>query len=568
MMKLILSCIFLLFTDFLAAKEIPVFATRVVDEAQILNLETKEALESLSQDLENRTSAQLILYTTPSLEGEVLEEYSLRVAESNGVGQAKKDNGILVLIVTEDRKMRIEVGYGLEDTLTDIYCNRIIRNIFIPNFKLGDYNKGILDGMKAIQQILDGEADKNPNLSSDEIISEASIASKASQLDRWNKVGEESFFQFLILFGILLIYFLVTKLLNKTFPWIANKSFRFLFGFTSLCLGLFFGPRGFILIPFFIFIVLFFYSLIYIPDNQKPILKKLSKKLFPYLVIVLAHLILFFGFNILDNDLMMEDYLWIVISLFLFTLIFRLSLDNYIQNTYESIFKKLGFEDRSFAATQKYFYSFILFCSFLVLILSGFPIISALYLYILIGLAIYVGFWVKTGKYLIYFALVYSIFIISFLVFFYKKFNIINEANDLTIFTLNDALTYYSIFHIYASTMIVIRFIESKNHFSRLLKFGFLALLWTIIPYLYTLLSYGEWPSLMVFPLNLASVYFFRFLKFLADSDSGGYSSGGGGSSYSSSSSYRSSSSSSSSSGSSYRSGGGSFGGGGSSGSW
>lgn len=459
MKKFIILYILFFYTCFLSAKEVPIFTSRIIDEAQILNNETRQAIEDLSVDLENRTSAQLILYTTPSLEGEILEQYALRVAETNGIGQAKKDNGILVLIVTEDRKMRIEVGYGLEETLTDIYCNRIIRNIFIPNFKLGDYDNGILDGMNAIQQILDGDADKNPNLSSEEIISEVSIESKASQFERWNRVGEQSFLQSLILLGILLIYFLISKLLIKPFPWLGKKSFQFILVFSSLCLGLYFAPRGFILIPFFVYIVLFFYCLIYLPENKKPILNKISKKFFPYLLIIIAHLILFLGFSLLDNDLIMEDYLWIVLSLFIFTLVFRLSLDSHIQNTYALIFEKLGFEDRSFSATKKYFFSFILFCSFIILILSGFPIVSTLYLYILIGLAFYIGFWVKTSRYLYYFALIYSVFIISFFAFFYRIFNVTPERLDNSISSINDAITYYSFFHVYASTMIVIRFI-------------------------------------------------------------------------------------------------------------
>src|SRR5581483_12386920 len=96
---------------------------------------------SLSAELaahEQRTGNQVVLLTVPSLEGEPLEEFSDRVATTWKLGQKGTDNGVLLLVVPKDRRVRIEVGYGLEGTLTDAVASRIIRHEMIPRFRAGN----------------------------------------------------------------------------------------------------------------------------------------------------------------------------------------------------------------------------------------------------------------------------------------------------------------------------------------------------------------------------------------------------------------------------------------------
>ena len=118
---------------------------------------TEQQLESVLADLEQEESTQLAVLTIPSLAGENLEEYSLKVAESWGLGQKGRDNGALLLIVKNDRKLRIEVGYGLEGRLTDLVSGRIIRDIITPRFRNGNFDQGVIDGVGAMIAAVRGE---------------------------------------------------------------------------------------------------------------------------------------------------------------------------------------------------------------------------------------------------------------------------------------------------------------------------------------------------------------------------------------------------------------------------
>ncbi|HNI89138.1 MAG TPA: TPM domain-containing protein, partial [Leptospiraceae bacterium] len=128
MKKFSIIIFLLLQTASIFALDVPYLSGRVVDEAGILSEETKSSLEKKLIEQEKKTSNQLVVLTIPSLEGEVLEDYSIKVATTWKLGQKGKDNGVLLLIAKDDRKLRIEVGYGLEGTLTDVMCSRIIRN--------------------------------------------------------------------------------------------------------------------------------------------------------------------------------------------------------------------------------------------------------------------------------------------------------------------------------------------------------------------------------------------------------------------------------------------------------
>jgi uncharacterized protein len=141
----------------LGAKDIPYLAGRVNDYAGMLDDASRERVEGKLAQLEKATGAQVAVLTIDSLDGEPLEDYSLKVAETWKLGRKGKDNGALLLIVKNDRKMRIEVGYGLEATLTDALSSRILNNVVRPRFKAGDFAGGIEAGVDAIAGTLEGK---------------------------------------------------------------------------------------------------------------------------------------------------------------------------------------------------------------------------------------------------------------------------------------------------------------------------------------------------------------------------------------------------------------------------
>ena len=139
------------------ALDTPPLTGRVNDYAGMLSAQTRERVESLSAELEASDSTQVVVLTIDSLKGEALEAYSLQVFQSWKIGQKDRDNGVLLLISRSDRKIRIEVGYGLEGRLTDLKSGRIIRNIISPRFKEGNFDAGVYDGVVAIAQTVRGE---------------------------------------------------------------------------------------------------------------------------------------------------------------------------------------------------------------------------------------------------------------------------------------------------------------------------------------------------------------------------------------------------------------------------
>ena len=136
--------------------EVPFLSGRVNDTAGMLSQETIGELEALLKAHEDSTSNQVVVLTIPSLEGEVLEEYSIRVVETWKLGQKRKDNGVLLLVVRDDRKVRIEVGNGLEGDLPDITCGIIVRKEIVPRFRDGNYDAGVRSGITAILAAING----------------------------------------------------------------------------------------------------------------------------------------------------------------------------------------------------------------------------------------------------------------------------------------------------------------------------------------------------------------------------------------------------------------------------
>jgi uncharacterized protein len=146
----------LLFAPPIWSLEIPPLTGRVVDRAQILSSSDLAHLNDLLAGHESRTSNQVAVLILPSLVDEPLEEFSHRVSSAWSLGQKGTDNGVLLLVALQERQIRIEVGYGLEGTLTDAKSSQIIRNEIVPRFRRENYSEGILAGIQAILQTIEG----------------------------------------------------------------------------------------------------------------------------------------------------------------------------------------------------------------------------------------------------------------------------------------------------------------------------------------------------------------------------------------------------------------------------
>jgi uncharacterized protein len=144
------------------AINIPELKDRVTDLAGVLNPSEISALDSHLQELENTDSTQIAVLIIPSLEGESLEDVSIKVAEAWKLGQKGRDNGALLFISVKDHKLRIEVGYGLEPTLTDLRSGQIIRNDITPHFRAGDFYGGINAGVTGIIETVRGTYQASP----------------------------------------------------------------------------------------------------------------------------------------------------------------------------------------------------------------------------------------------------------------------------------------------------------------------------------------------------------------------------------------------------------------------
>jgi uncharacterized protein len=128
------------------------------DKASLLDASAADALNRKLQDFEQQSGSQFIIYVLPSLEGDAIERFTVDCAQKWGVGQKKYNNGLVLFVFVQDKKLRIEVGYGLEGTVTDAFSSRVIRDYIAPHFKESDYAGGLNAGADAlIAKIRGGE---------------------------------------------------------------------------------------------------------------------------------------------------------------------------------------------------------------------------------------------------------------------------------------------------------------------------------------------------------------------------------------------------------------------------
>lgn len=136
---------------------LPELTGRVVDQAEMLDTQAEARITQMLAGHEEATTEQVVVVTIPSLEGRSIEEFGVELGRKWGIGQAGEDNGALLIVARDDRRLRIEVGYGLEGRLTDAQSSVIINSIITPAFQQGQFERGIVEGTEAIVQVLGGD---------------------------------------------------------------------------------------------------------------------------------------------------------------------------------------------------------------------------------------------------------------------------------------------------------------------------------------------------------------------------------------------------------------------------
>ena len=184
----------------LAAPKYPALAGRVTDAAHILDAATIAGLDGKLAALEAKTSRQLVVVTVPSLQGYDIADFGYQLGRDWGIGQSKFNNGVMLIVAPTERKVRIEVGYGLEPMLTDALSSVIIQKSILPRFRKSDFNGGVTQGVDALVQ----------QLSLDPTAAEKKVAAAEAQAQA---AGEDDggWWPFLIFLGLAGFYLFVLR---------------------------------------------------------------------------------------------------------------------------------------------------------------------------------------------------------------------------------------------------------------------------------------------------------------------------------------------------------------------
>ena len=156
----LLLAVVLTATAALADPKFPPLTGRIVDEAALLTGDDRRALEAELKALEEKSTDQLVVYTTRSLQGYPIEDFGYQLGRTWAIGQKDKNNGVILIVAPTDRKVRIEVGRGLEPQLTDLMTKLIIENAILPAFRRNDFAGGIKAGVRDIRDVLLGDAEE------------------------------------------------------------------------------------------------------------------------------------------------------------------------------------------------------------------------------------------------------------------------------------------------------------------------------------------------------------------------------------------------------------------------
>ncbi|QNQ12121.1 TPM domain-containing protein [Sphingomonas alpina] len=150
MLRYLIASVLLCCASLAGAQTFPPLSGRVVDAANLLSPEQETQLNQLSADIEKASSRQFVVATVPDLQGYPIEDYGYKLGRAWAIGQKDANNGIILLVAPTERKVRIEVGYGLEPIMTDALSSMIIRDTILPEFRKGDMGGGVVAGATAI----------------------------------------------------------------------------------------------------------------------------------------------------------------------------------------------------------------------------------------------------------------------------------------------------------------------------------------------------------------------------------------------------------------------------------
>ncbi len=159
-----------------AAVDYPQLTGFVTDDADMIDTVYESKITELAEKIEGATTVEIAVVTVGSLEGESKEMYAVKLFEQAGIGKKDKDNGLLILVAKQERKYRFEVGYGLEGVITDSMKVNIGDRILTPNFRSGEYGRGIYESMLVIEGLLEGD---------EEVISEYSMNDQDGTSNGW-----------------------------------------------------------------------------------------------------------------------------------------------------------------------------------------------------------------------------------------------------------------------------------------------------------------------------------------------------------------------------------------------
>lgn len=263
-------CIFLLLStiNIGICADIPYLTGRVNDNAQVFSEDVRKSLSETLKVYEIKTTNQIVILTIPSLEGESIEDFAYKVFNDWKIGQTDKNNGILIVVVPDEKKMRIEVGYGLESTMTDLLSSRIIRQIMTPRFREGDFDGGITEGTLATITVLEGN-----DLAETEVMSETDDSSLSSNLSDFDTPDLSIGARILLgafIFGIIGLFTIIAILT----PGVGWFLYLFLIPFWAMFPIVVFGTKG-ALICFFIYLIGFPATKFYL--STRPWYKKAKK---------------------------------------------------------------------------------------------------------------------------------------------------------------------------------------------------------------------------------------------------------------------------------------------------
>jgi uncharacterized protein len=201
-LTVLILAVFAMASVALAAPKFPPLTGRVVDDAHVLSPETAQKLDGELAQLEAQTGHQLVVATVPDLQGYEIEDYGYQLGRTWALGKKGVNDGVILLVAPKERKVRIEVGYGLEPVLTDALTSVILQTRVLPQFKQGRMEQGIVDGAEAIIQQLGLPPDQAQ-----------AVAQQAAQQTRAHERGPSSA-HIPVFFVILLIFWVLSGILG------------------------------------------------------------------------------------------------------------------------------------------------------------------------------------------------------------------------------------------------------------------------------------------------------------------------------------------------------------------